>query len=446
MRKQNLFCFVVIILLFHLNIESGVCQQKEPTRDNLYETIELFTDAITIIQSEYVDEVKHKDLIYGALKGMLSSLDPYSQFMDPDTYNEMKVDTEGKFGGIGIEITIKDGLLTIITPIDDTPAYKVGIKAGDKIVKINGELTKDITLIEAVKKLRGDPGTQVTITILREDEEKLIDYTITRDIIKIASVKEAKIIEGTKIGYIRIVEFRENTPEDLEEFLLNLEKEGMNGLILDLRNNPGGLLNIAVEVGSKFIENGKIIVFTKGRIENQNLEFKSREENTHISFPLVVLVNNGSASGSEIVAGAIQDYKRGIILGTKTFGKGLVQTIVPLNDGSAIRLSTSKYYTPLGRSIHGEGVIPDVIVEPLEIELLPVAKKPEEIFEKVKEGVVPESELKEDKKVEKYDNQLARAVDLLKGIEVYKQFIIANEISNITLTRIHTNQKPNWHE
>lgn len=416
MRKQNLFCFIVIILFFNLSIEPGVCQQKEATKDNLYETIELFTDAITLIQSEYVDEIKNKDLIYGALRGMLSSLDPYSQFLDPDAYNEMKVDTEGKFGGIGIEITIKDGLLTIITPIDDTPAYKVGIKAGDKIVKINGDLTKDLTLIEAVKKLRGEPSTQVAITIWREGEEKLIDYTITRDIIKIVSVKMAKIVEGTKIGYIRITEFRENTSGDLEKALSNLEKDGMNGLILDLRNNPGGLLNIAVDAGGKFIENGKTIVYTKGRIEGQNLEFKSQGGNVHLNFPLVILVNNGSASGSEIVAGAIQDYKRGIILGTKTFGKGLVQTIIPLNDGSAIRLSTNKYYTPLGRSIHGEGIVPDIIVEPLEIELPPIAKEPEEIFEKVKEGIVPE----EEKKPEKYDNQLVRAVDLLKGIEVYK--------------------------
>jgi len=380
-----IIAFVFSFGFFISNISSA---EKEQKSDNLYKELELFSDAVSIIRSDYVEEPPSKDLIYGALKGMLSSLDPYSQFMDPDMYNEMKIETEGEFGGIGIEITIKDNLLTIISPLDGTPADKVGLKAGDKIVKIENEITRDLTLLEAVKKLRGKPGTKVNITVLREAEKKLLDFTIIRSIIKIDSIKKAEVIDDD-IGYIRLVEFQEKTHKELEKNLRDLEKKEIKGLILDLRNNPGGLLDASVEVGRKFLGDGKTIVSTKGRVENQNFMFKSKNKKPHADYPMVVLINGGSASASEIVAGAIQDHKRGIIMGTKSFGKGSVQTVVPLSDGSAVRLTTSKYFTPDGHSIHEKGIIPDIIVEYKE------SLKKEE--DKDKELVILEELLEEDK-------------------------------------------------
>ena len=420
----------IVILLIIASFAIGIAahnisfaekqEQQKQKADDLYKQLELFSDAVSVIRTDYVEEKKSKDLIYGALKGMLSSLDPYSQFMDPDTYNEMKVETEGEFGGIGIEITMKDDLLTIISPIDDTPAYKAGLKAGDKIVKIEGNVTKDLTLVEAVKKLRGKPGTDVNIIILRESEKKLLEFKITRAIIKIASIKKAEIVEPG-IGYIRLSEFQENTPRDLTEALKKLESDGLKGLVLDLRNNPGGLLDVSVDVGGKFLEEGKVVVSTKGRIESQNIEFRSRNKNKHLNYPIVVMINGGSASASEIVAGALQDYKRAIILGTKSFGKGSVQTVVPMSDGSAVRLTTSKYYTPNGRSIHGLGIVPDIIVE---YEERPAKDKEIEketaLLEKLIEGKEKtEQEKSDEKKKKELDNQILRAIDVLKGIVIY---------------------------
>jgi carboxyl-terminal processing protease len=417
---------VVIALILGISVavffSFGNSAIDKKARDELYRQVGLFSDSLAIIQTDYVDEVKPKDLIYGALKGMLSSLDPYSQFMDPDTYNELKVDTEGKFGGLGIEITIKDGLLTIVTPIEDTPAWKAGIKAGDRIVKINNELTRDITLTDAVKKLRGKPGEAINITILRESKKKILEFKIARDIIKIKDIKEARILEDG-IGYIRLIEFRENTPQDINIALENLSKSGMYAFILDLRNNPGGLLDVAARVADKFIEKGKIIVYTKSREPTQNLEFTSRSANPIINLPMVVLINEGSASGSEIVAGCLQDYKRAIILGTKSFGKGVVQTIIPLSDGSALRLTTSKYFTPLGKVIHGKGVIPDIVVEEGKIELAEPSElkpeKPQDVFEEIER----KEKAKKDEKGFNYksDNQLTRAVDVLRALNFYKE-------------------------
>jgi len=348
---------------------------------------------------------------------MLGSLDPHSQFLDADTYNELKVETEGKFGGLGIEISIREGILTIISPIEDTPAWKAGLKAGDLIVKIEDELTRDLTLMDAVKKLRGKPGTEVKITILREGEKTLLDFTITREIIKIKDIKEAKILEED-IGYIRLAEFGENTPIDLLKALSQLKKDGADSLILDLRNNPGGLLNIAIKVAENFLISGDLIVSTKGRHEAQSIEFKSSARQPYLVWPMIVLVNRGSASGSEIVAGALQDNKRAIILGEKTFGKASVQTVIPLSDGSALRITTSKYFTPSGKSIHNEGIIPDVVVEGGMVEI----KKPQDdIFTEIEKGKVPEKkEEVKDEKIEK-DNQLLHAIELLKGIKIYEQ-------------------------
>jgi len=352
---------MVMVAIFTC-VTLAISNTDKNSYDELYRQVQLFADTLAIIQTDYVNEPKPKDLIYGALRGMLIALDPYSQFMDPDTYNELKVDTQGKFGGIGVEITIKDGLLTIITPIEDTPAWNAGLKSGDIIVKINGDLTRDLALTEAVKRMRGKPGEELTLSVLRESVKKILEFKIVRAVIKIKDIKEARILEnGT--AYIRLVEFRENTPENLNASLERLSKMGMKALILDLRNNPGGLLESAVKVTGKFIPKGKLIVYTKSRKITQNTEFISDVADPITKLPIVVLINEGSASGSEIVAAALQDYKRATIVGTKSFGKGSVQTVIPLSDGSALRLTTSKYFTPLGNEIHEKGVIPDIIIE-----------------------------------------------------------------------------------
>lgn len=328
---------------------------------NIFQDLRLFSEVLSIVQSDYVEEMKSSDLIYGAIKGMLGALDPYSQFMKPDEYKEMQIHTKGSFGGLGIVIAIKDNCLTIVSPIEGTPAFRAGLRAGDKIIKIDGELTKDLTLEQAVNKMRGPKGTKVSISILREGEDDLLEFNLVRDIIKIKSIKAKMFPDG--VGYIRLVEFKENSGEELGKALEKLKAEGLKSLILDLRHNPGGLLNVSVQVADYFIPKGGLVVYTKGRYENQTVEFRSDREPIDRDIPLVVLVNKGSASASEIVAGAIQDHHRGVIIGEKTFGKASVQTIVPLSDESGLRLTTARYYTPNGRGIHGEGITPDLVVE-----------------------------------------------------------------------------------
>lgn len=405
------FIFVLFVIFFSFNL---FAQEKSKEDKALYKKLELFAEVIDIIQQDYVEEKGAKDLIYGALEGLLNSLDPYSQFLDPDSYNELKVETEGEFGGLGIVIAIKDDMLTIISPLEDTPAHRAGLKAGDRIVKIDGESTKGITLLEAVKKLRGKPGTNVTVTILREKEHKLMEFTITRDIIKIESIKKAEII-ADGIGYIKLVEFQENTYPDFKKAVLELKNKGMKGLILDLRNNPGGLLDVAVDVTQIFLPKGKMIVYTKGRQKRQNMEFKSRG-GILLEEPLVVLINRGTASGAEILAGAIQDNRRGIVVGTPSFGKASVQTIIPLKDGSAVRLTTAHYYTPSGKSIFKEGIHPDVVIEE---EAMKEEEAPdvEEIFKQIEKG---EEEIQTRLKI---DTQLRRAIDIMKGLLVYHEMV-----------------------
>jgi carboxyl-terminal processing protease len=421
MRKKFIILIIASFVIVTVVSQTlyGIEKKK---KDDLFRQVQIFSDALAIIQTDYVEEVDPQKMIYGALKGLLSSLDAHSQFMDPDTYNELKVETEGKFGGLGIEITLKDGLLTVVTPIEDTPAWKAGVKAGDRIIKINNDLTRDMVLTDAVKKLRGKVGDPVNITILRESEKKFLEFKIIRDLIQIKDIKEARILEDG-IGYIRLVEFRENTPRDLNLALDKLRKDGLNALILDLRNNPGGLLDVAVKVTGKFIEKQKLVVYTKGRQASQNLSFMSREDQPLLDIPMVVLINEGSASGSEIVAGSLKDYKRAIILGIKSFGKGSVQTVIPLSDGSALRLTTSKYFTPLGKEIHGKGVVPDIIVEEGKIELAAdtnqIKPDAEDVFEQIekKEKQTP------DEGIQRYksDNQLMRALDVLKALKIYKE-------------------------
>ncbi len=340
--------------------EAKVVDEKSP-----YEYIKLYTDTLNLVQKNYVEKVTVKKLVYGSIKGMLADLDPHSSFMPPEMFKEMQVETTGSFGGLGIEITIRDGVLTVVSPIEDTPAFRAGVKAGDRIIKIDGELSKDMTLMEAVKKMRGEKGTPITISIMREGLNKLLDIKIIRDVIKVASVKSRMLTDD--IAYVRLSQFQSRTYDDLNSKMKKLkEEQTVKGLILDLRNNPGGLLQQAVKVSDYFLKSG-LIVYTDGRISKQNMRYLAYDDGTEGDYPIVVLINGGSASASEIVAGALQDHKRALILGTQSFGKGSVQTIVPLEDGSAVRLTTALYYTPSGRSIQAKGIEPDVVVEAGEV-------------------------------------------------------------------------------
>ncbi|MGH9821301.1 MAG: S41 family peptidase, partial [Pyrinomonadaceae bacterium] len=327
-----------------------------------YETLETFTNILSIVKKNYVEEVDTKNLVNGAINGMLSSLDPHSAYLTPELYKELQSDTQGRFGGLGIEITVKNGMLTVVSPIEDTPAFKAGVKPGDMIFKIEDEFTKDMTLIDAVKKMRGPKGSKINLSIKREGNPELINFTLTRDTIRVQSVRSRTLEPG--YGYIRLAQFQERSDRDVQKALekLTAEKGGLKGIVLDLRNNPGGLLTQAVRVSDLFLDSG-LIVYTEGRIESQKQKFFAQKEGSLMDLPMVVLVNGGSASASEIVAGALQDHKRAVVLGTKTFGKGSVQTILPLDDNSALRLTTARYFTPKGRSIQATGIVPDIIVE-----------------------------------------------------------------------------------
>jgi len=399
--KKKLVVFLIISLFSFSCYLVGFTLGKE--RDQAYQEMELLADVFSVIEQKYVEEKPIKDVVYGAISGIMSALDSYSQFLEPDNYKELLVETEGKFGGIGIEITIRDGLLTIVSPIEDTPGWEAGLKAGDIIVKIEDEVTKGITLNEAVKKLRGDPDTKVTITVLKERDKKLEDVTITRGIIKIKDIKRATIIDSD-IGYVRLSEFRETTARDLDKALAKLNKKGMKALILDLRNNPGGFLDSAIDVASRFLDKGKVVVSTKSRDRDAVGYQAGGAGKKFLDIPMVVLINGGSASGSEIVAAALRENSRAITLGEKSFGKGSVQTIIPLSDGSALRMTTSKYFTPLGNDIHEEGIDPDIIVVEEQV-------AEEDIFEKIQEEKKKDFDYKT-------DYQIVRAVDLIKGLLV----------------------------
>jgi carboxyl-terminal processing protease len=419
---------VIVILIFTVataGILIGKWKIGSVGAEEGYEELKVFTEALSLVRKNYVEDVKSKDLIYGAIKGMLSSLDPHSAFMPPEQYKEMQVDTKGEFGGLGIQIGIKDGMLTVIAPLEDTPAYKVGIKAGDKIIKINNEFTKDMGLHDAVSKMRGAPSTSVKITVLREGWKETRDFTIVREVIKIKSVKSKVLEDG--IGYVKLTQFQEQTSSDLSTALENLTKENINALILDLRNNPGGLLNSAVDVSSQFLSSGKLVVFIKDR-KGDKIEYKSAKNKTDFNLPMIVLVNQGSASASEIVAGALKDWNKAVLIGTQTFGKGSVQSVVPLGDGSALRLTTARYYTPKGTSIQTTGITPDILVKP---ELKNGTKGHPAIREKdlekhLKNEETDDKSAEPDEMVpaeidEKDDLQLQRAIDILKTWKVFKE-------------------------
>lgn len=350
----------VFLLIFICPL--GVLSAEQDSSEKDYRNLELFTDVFALIQSSYVEEADSQELIYGAVRGMLETLDPHSSFMTPEMYEDMQADTHGEFGGLGIEIAIKDRDLMVVAPIEGTPADRAGIKAGDRIVRINDQTTDTLEIMSAVRLMRGPVGEAVDLEIAREGEVDLLPFTIVRDLIQIESIKSRMLDEG--FGYVRISQFQERTGSDLRDHLAQLqvaEDKPLAGLILDLRNNPGGLLDQAVSVSDLFLDDG-LIVYTKGRDPEAQLEFRATAADKGPDCPLVVLINGGSASASEIVAGALQDHGRAVIVGEQSFGKGSVQTIVPLGDDSGLRLTTSRYFTPSGRSIQARGIAPDISV------------------------------------------------------------------------------------
>jgi carboxyl-terminal processing protease len=404
MKKAFVIGSLLVVLTLSLG---GSVASKGTDGGPTYEQLRLFTEVLSIVQNQYVDDVPPKELIYSAIKGTLRGLDPHSSFLDPESYREMQVETSGSFGGLGIEITLRDDILTVVSPIEGTPAYRAGLQPGDRIIKIDGLTTKDMQLADAVKRMRGKPGTNVTISVVREGWTEPKDFDIQREQIRVHSVRTQDL--GSGVAYIKLRQFQEQTAHDLDGALDKMTKAGMKALVLDLRNNPGGLLTAAVEVSEKFIDDGKLVVYTEGRVRNQNMRFSAHAKKGYSSMPMVVLVNQGSASASEIVAGALQDWGRAMVVGTQSFGKGSVQTIIPLSDGSGLRLTTAKYFTPKGRSIHGKGITPDIVVE--------VPKETKDAAAKDKPAPAPLDPAEELRK----DVQLQRALDVIKTMRVLEQ-------------------------
>ncbi len=374
-----------LALAGHLSLaDTNKKQPKNPPTETPLpiETIQEFSRAFFRIKNDYVEVVDDKTILKNAIKGMLSGLDPHSNYLDEESFKSLKEGTTGEFGGLGMEVGMEDGFIKIISPIDDTPAQRAGIKAGDFIVRIEGKTTRGMELDEAVKIMRGKPGSKITISIMHENADKPVDITIERAVITVSSVK-SELIEKN-YGYLRISSFQSKTVRQLKKQLKNIlkknDKQKLKGLILDLRNNPGGILNGAVEVSNSFLNKG-LIVYTQGRVKNSKLKFSASTGDLLDGAPIVVLVNNGSASASEIVAGALQDHNRAIIMGSQTFGKGSVQTVLPMTKTSAIKLTTARYYTPSGRSIQAEGITPDIIIENWKLE-----KQKEHNFNNVKES------------------------------------------------------------
>lgn len=392
----------------------------ETAADAGYTSIAVFTRALQLIRQDYVDEKKisYRDLIYSALKGMLDGLDPHSQFMESRDYRGMQEDARSEFGGLGIVVALRDGMLTIVTPMEDTPGFRVGLLPGDQILKIDGSPTDKLDLAGAVEKLRGTPGEKVTLTIMRPATKEVRDYQLERAVIRVDSVKDARLVEAAlaepfKIGYVRITQFSEPTAADLAKKLEGLEREGMQALVLDLRHNPGGLLGSAVEVCGLFLPANEMVVYTEGRAASQKQVYRTPETGkAPREYPLAVLVNGGSASGAEIVAGALKDLGRAVVVGETTFGKGSVQSVVQLQDGSALRLTTARYYTPGRQVIHEKGITPNIraTMTPLEERILLLKRR---------EEFVPDDERLAVKGFR--DVPLERAVAALKGAMVYAQ-------------------------
>jgi carboxyl-terminal processing protease len=419
-------------LLFGMGLGFSLNWSGSAMAATSYDHLRIFAEVLSMIQNYYVEEKTAKELSEGAIKGLLRTLDPHSTYMDPEMFKSRREETAGKFGGLGIEITIRDLLLTIVAPIEDTPAERAGLQAADQITKIDGVSTKDMTLMDAVKKMRGKVGTDVTLAIFREGTDKIFDVTITRGLIRIRSVKSAMI--DNDVAYVRISSFNQDTTSGTRDAIEKLMKKSFKGLVLDMRNNPGGLLEQAVDVSRLFLDKGVTIVSTRGRSAEQNLRRTTTVKGPYADFPLVVLINAGSASASEIVAGAFQDLKRAVIVGTTSFGKGSVQTIRQLTDGSGLSLTTARYYTPAGKMIHGIGIKPDFEVkfEPPDKEeddrASPLREK--QLMEQFNKGhgkkidrsKSPKKKAKNGKRkvfdLER-DNQLRRAVELIKTWDIF---------------------------
>ncbi len=391
--------------------------------DKTYEQLKLLVDVLGFVQDNYVDEPETQKLIYGAATGMVRTLDPYSQFMEPEIHREMKTETEGQFGGVGLRLTLKDDWLTVQTPMPGSPAYRLGVLPNDRVVEIDGAPTKDMNMSDALRSLRGSPGTKVKLKLERGPEDgaegswKTVSVEITRELVKIESTLSMKLDGG--VGYLRIAEFSAKTADDASDALKKLKKDGATSLILDLRNNPGGLLSAGVEVASTFLGEGKLIVYTQGRKADSRQDFTAGVKAPYPALPLVILINGGSASASEIVAGAMQDHKRAVVVGERSFGKASVQSLIPLPDGSGLRLTVARYYTPAGRSIHRDeknktgGIIPDIVVPVTPEAEAKLYAQWELIYAKDKK---PHSAVKAEEMV--HDEALDRAVELLKAREV----------------------------
>lgn len=409
-----------------------------------YEELRAFSEIFGRIKTDYVEPVSDKKLLQDAIRGMLTGLDPHSAYLDNEEYKELQEGTSGEFGGLGIEVTMENGFVKVVSPIDDTPAQRAGIKAGDLIIKLDEKPVKGMSINDAVKLMRGEQGSPITLMIIREGEEAPLKITLNRDIIKVKSVK-SKLLEKN-YGYLRISSFQSGTNQGLNDAITELKKENkgaLKGLVLDLRNNPGGLLNAAVEVSDAFLQKG-LIVYTEGRIKNSEIRFNASSGDVIAGAPLVVLINSGSASASEIVAGALQDQKRAVIMGEKSFGKGSVQTVLPTSNGGAVKLTTARYYTPLGRSIQAEGIEPDVTLAQVKIESLgsskyeavkeadlsghltngnsekKAPKKPENTEVKSSKELKEPKELKDKDILDVKDYGLHEALTLLKGMSILK--------------------------
>jgi carboxyl-terminal processing protease len=424
--------FVLLVILSLLILGPYGDSRVSAIDRGTYKSLKTFSEVLDMVEKNYVEPVETEKLMQGAINGMIKSLDPHSSFMTAEMYKELEVETRGSFGGIGIEITLQKDILTVVSPIEDTPAYIAGVKAGDQIIRINGKSTKDITIMEAVKQLRGPKDTKVTITITRDGMANPRDIELTRNIIPIRSIK-SKIYDG-HIGYIRISAFQERTGDDLKKALREIEAKArpLKGIVLDMRNNPGGLLHQSVEVSDAFLKSG-VIVSTRGRSKSMESKAAAKDDGDEPTCPMVVLVNEGTASAAEIVSGALQDNGRAVILGAQTFGKGSVQTVIPLEDGAALKLTTARYYTPKGRSIQAEGITPDILVKPIR----PAEEKAEEkanaenhiLREKDLKGHI-KSPTENDAKVDDAkketdnldrDNQLKNAIDILKSWDILKK-------------------------
>jgi len=425
MKRRLIYGLVIVVLAVNLAIGALLFHNSAEAaeKDSAYPNLELFSTVMEKVRKEYVDgkDLTYQELVYDALKGMVGELDPHSEFLPPDQYKDLQNETEGQFGGLGITVGLRDEFLTVIAPMEDTPGFRAGILSGDRILKIDGRSTERMNMPDAVKKLRGEPGTEVTVTIQRPSSGVTKDYTLKRALI---NVDMAKDINGrkqfplgeNKIGYVRLTQFGAKTGDELEAALRKLKGAEMQALILDLRANPGGLLDQAVEVCEKFLPKGQLVVTTEGRNPNQNTAHKALGRGDELrGKPMVVLVNFGTASAAEIVAGCLQDLKRAVVLGEKTFGKGSVQSIVPLGNGAALRLTTAKYYTPSHKVIHEHGITPDI-----EVAMSDEEERATAIKRSV--GGLESLEAKDREQVEKLrDPQLDRAMDVLKGVMLFTQ-------------------------